>query len=159
MKTVIPLLLLLVLHTSCKQAKYNLRQPEKNGKVIMSIERTPCFGTCATYSATLYENGLLLYDGKRFTTKIGCYYTLIPKSETGKVKAWFEEAGFWKMKEKYPEEDIVPTDLPTCSVFFNNGKQGKRVLDRGWETPTALTELQNTIDAWIDNRDLQPCYK
>lgn len=160
MKAVFPLLLLLLfLHLSCKQAKYNLLHPEKNGNIILHIERTPCFGTCAVYQATLYENGLLLYDGKRFTTKTGCYYTTVSKNESTKLKTWFKEAGFELMKEKYPEEDIVPTDLPTCTIYFNNGKTQKQVLDRSWGTPTQLAELQNKIEAWIDGLPLQPCYK
>jgi hypothetical protein len=159
MKAVFPLLLLLILHPSCKQAKYNLQHPEKNGNILLRIERTPCFGTCAVYQATLYENRLLLYEGKRFTTKTGCYYTTVSKSEIAKLKTWFKEANFELMKEKYPEEDIVPPDLPTCTIYFDNGKTKKQVLDHSWGTPTQLTELQNNIETWIDNLPLHSCYK
>lgn len=125
----------------------------------MSIERTPCFGACPVFTATLYQNGLLLYNGKRFTYSLGCHYALVPKAEVNKVRSWFEDAGIFLMKDKYPEEDIAPTDLPSCILSYKRGKKVKIVTDRGWETPQHLTDLESKVDTWVSMQNLQSCDK
>lgn len=125
----------------------------------MRMERTACFGSCPVFDATLYENGLLIYNGKRFTYSLGCHYAIISKDQVKKLQAWFADANFWGLKDKYPEEDIAPTDLPGCVIFFNNGKQQKTILDRGWKTPKTLTELESKVDTWISIQNLQSCGK
>lgn len=154
-----PLLLVFTCMLSCKPQKHYTRQPDKNGKAILSIERTPCFGACPVYTATLYENGLLLYNGKRFTPAIGCQYALISKSEIKKLCQWIEDDGIFLFKDKYPEEDVAPTDLPSCLIYYRNHKREKRILDRGWETPETLTSLQTKVDTWISMQNLQFCDK
>jgi hypothetical protein len=155
--TILPLLFVLVY--SCKPTAINVQQPYKNGRIIMSIERTPCFGACPVFTATLYQNGLLLYNGKRFSTVIGCHYAVVSANEIKKVKAWFENEGIFMMKDKYPEEDLVPTDLPSCILYYSNGKKEKRIIDRGWRTPEVLTNLETKIDTWVNMQNLQFCDK
>ncbi len=159
MQKVVPLLLLLLLTFSCKPPGYNVRQPEKNGKVILRMERTPCFGACPVFTATLYENGLLLYNGKRFTHSIGCHYAIVSKSEIKKVRTWMEDDGIFLMKDKYPEEDVAPTDLSSCILYYSNGKKEKNITDRSWGTPEALTELETKLETWIEMQNLQFCDK
>lgn len=149
----------LLLFAGCKSSKYSINEPDKNGGVVMSIERTPCFGACPVFTATLYENGLLLYNGKRFTYSLGCHYAIIPKAEINKVRAWFEDAGIYLMKDKYPEQDIAPTDLPSCILTYKKGKKAKTVVDRGWETPQQVTDLQTKVDTWVSMQNLQSCDK
>lgn len=134
----------------------NLQQPEKNGEVVMSMARTPCFGSCPTYEAVLYSNGLLTYHGKRFTIKTGTFYAKVPKKEMDNVKKWFIDAGIFNFKDRYPEDDIAPTDLPSCKLYFSNGKKEKNIVDKGWNTPEPLTALENKIETWVNIQNLQP---
>lgn len=150
----ISIFVILTFTTGCKP--HNLLIPEKNGKVVMSIARTPCFGSCPTYDATLYENGLLIYEGKRFTVKTGKYYAKVSSNDMANVKKWFIEAGIFNFKDRYPEDDIAPTDLPSCKLYFSNGKKEKNIVDKGWNTPEPLTALENKIETWVNIQNLQP---
>jgi hypothetical protein len=152
------LLLFFTLH-SCKQTKVDIRHPERNGGIILSIERTPCFGACPVYTATLYENGLLMYNGKRFTHSIGCHYAIISPSEIKKLRGWLEDDGIFLFKDKYPEEDVAPTDLSSCLLFYRKGKIEKAIVDRGWETPENLQNVENKIESWLSMQNLQFCDK
>lgn len=150
----ISLLAILASVSGCKSI--DLQQPENNGKVIMSIARTPCYGSCPTYEAVLYENGLLTYHGKRFTIKTGTFYAKVPKKEMDNVKKWFIEAGIFNFKDRYPEDDIAPTDLPSCKLYFRQGAKEKSIVDKNWNTPEPLTALENKIETWITIQNLQP---
>jgi len=144
---------------SCRQAKFNLKDTDKNGKVIMMLERTPCFGACPVFKATLYQNGLLIYEGKRFTLKTGCFYARVPKKEMNKLNKWFADAGFFNLKDQYPENDVAPTDLPSCNLFFNKGNAQKTINDKNWNTPEPLTRLESKLETWINIQNLQSCDK
>ena len=152
--TYISIFITLVYTTGCKHI--DLQQPDKNGKVVMSIARTPCFGSCPTYEAVLYENGLLTYNGKRFTVKTGHYYAKVSAKEMNTVKKWIIDAGIFNFKDRYPEDDIAPTDLPSCKLYFRHGDKEKNIVDKNWNTPEPLSALENKIETWITIQNLQP---
>lgn len=151
--------MLLLLIGSCKAPKLYPRQPDRNGKIVLKMNRTPCFGSCPVFEATLYENGLLLYNGQRFTVKVGCYYARVDKKELIKLDNWFKKAGFFELKDQYPEQDIGIRDLPTCTLLYTQGARQKEVLDKKVSTPSQLTDLEDKIDTWINIQNLQSCDK
>jgi hypothetical protein len=149
----------LLLLSFCQTSKVNLTDPDKNGKVVMSIERTPCFGSCPVYDATLYSNGVLIYHAKHFTMQTGCFYAQVSKSEMAKMRGWFKDAGFFNLKDAYPEQDIAPTDLPSCTLTYNEAKKQKTIVDKNWNTPDPLINLERKLDTWINIQNLQSCDK
>src|SRR5215510_2865259 len=42
-----------------------------DGKVVITIERTSCFGSCPVYSAQIHADGSVVYLGKRDVKEIG----------------------------------------------------------------------------------------
>ena len=53
-----------------------------------------CFGRCPVYSLSLYSNGLLVYQGERFTDKAGVWYRLIGQRETQGLIDSFQNLDF-----------------------------------------------------------------
>ncbi len=152
-------LVLLVWVSGCKTLKPDARHPEKNGALVLSMERTPCFGRCPIYQVKLYENGLLIYDAQKFTDTTGCFYRVLSKQQLNQIKNRFAAAGFFSMANTYPEDVKTPTDLPSCIVYFSDGKKDKTVTDKRWKTPEALTSLELQIDSLINFKNLQFCDK
>ena len=142
---------------SCKTMKPDARHPEKNGQLIISLERTPCFGRCPVYNIKVYENGLVLYNAEKNTDTVGCFYAVITKQELQGLKSKFIANGFMDMADKYPEEGKAPVDLPSCVLTFNNNGVTKTVRDKRWETPMPLAELQTTIEQIVKNKILHNC--
>ena len=121
------------------------------------MERTPCYGRCPIYDIKLYDNGLLLYNAKKFTDTVGCFFRVLSKEEMATLKDKFNKASFFKLAAKYPEDGNTPTDLPSCILFFNNGSNKKTVTDKRWKTPETLTGLEKSVDSLIDLKVLQFC--
>ncbi|HLP53245.1 MAG TPA: DUF6438 domain-containing protein [Chitinophagales bacterium] len=157
MKITTCLLLLVAFGASCQTMKPDAKHPDKNGPVVVSLERTPCFGRCPVYDIKLYENGLLLYNAVKNTDTTGCFYAVLNKDEVAAIKDKFNKSGFMQMADRYPEDNRAPSDLPSVVLYFNNGTAQKTVRDKRWETPIALAELQTTIEELVRTKKLQNC--
>lgn len=159
MKFKLLLFLLFVLVAGCKTQTPNTKDLDKNGPVIISLERTPCFGRCPIYSIKIYGNGLLVYDAQKFNDTTGVFCSVISKTELETLKTHFNNSGFFQMADKYPEDAKSPTDLPSCIVYYNNGSVQKTVTDKRFKTPETLTGLEREIDALVNFKKLQFCDK
>ena len=40
--------------------------PDNIKEVVITLERTACFGVCPVYKLTVYGDGRVVYEGKRF---------------------------------------------------------------------------------------------
>ncbi|MEO0733673.1 MAG: DUF6438 domain-containing protein [Bacteroidota bacterium] len=65
--------------------KYDLR---------ISYHRGACYGRCEVYSLDVYENGLLLFKGERFTDRPGVWEKSIDRRRVVGLLDSFERAGF-----------------------------------------------------------------
>jgi len=65
---------------------------EKNLRV--SYHRGACYGRCEIFTLDLYENGLLLYKGERFTDRPGLWETNIDRRRIVALLDSFERADF-----------------------------------------------------------------
>lgn len=151
--------LLVCIAGGCKTPKPDNKKPEKNGRLIMSMERTPCFGRCPVYQIKLYANGLLIYNAEKFTDTVGCFYSVLTKSEVKAVEEKFKQADFFGLEDTYPLNNQTPTDLPSCIVFYSKNGREKTVTDKRFKSPEVLTQLENSIDSLVKTRILQFCDK
>lgn len=119
--------------------------------VFITIERSPCMGACPWYSATIYESGLALYDGKRNVSYIGLYAVHLTPEQLKALKENAAAINYFKLNDKYNNEQI--TDLPgtTTSVQLN-GKR-KTILNR-FGAPQQLTDFEKSIDVLFDNAEM-----
>jgi len=96
MKLLIPALLVLSLFTACDPAlllgpqasdadKYDLRATYRRGS---------CYGRCEVFGLQLFENGLLLFEGERFTDKPGTWQKNIDRRRVVGLLDSFAKADF-----------------------------------------------------------------
>ena len=152
------LLLLLLFIASCQTIKPDVKHLEKNGTLLLSMERTPCYGRCPVYTINMYQNGLLVYNAQKFTDTTGRFYTVLSKQKMEELKNRFTTVGFFSMANTYPDKVKTPTDLPSCILFYNNGTQQKTITDKRWQTPETLTTLEKTVDSLVDFKILNKIY-
>ena len=143
--------------TSCKTTKPDVKRAEKNGALILSMQRTPCYGRCPVYDIKLYRNGLLIYNTKQFADTVACRYLILSKQEIEEVKSRFDNSNFFSLADQYPEDRKAPTDIPSCILYYSNGAQQKTITDKRLQTPEALTTLEKSVDALLNFKKLQFC--
>lgn len=107
-----------------------------------SIERTPCFGICPTYTMTIYSDGYVEYNGTRGVDMIGEYTTTISDKELKNFETQATAIGFMELEESY---DGMITDLPsTTTVIVLNGV--RKQVYRRYNYPQRILIFEKCFD-------------
>ena len=126
--------------------------PAPESLLAISLERTPCFGSCPVYRVTISRGGMVRFQGTRFVGHVGADSAQIAKEAVDSLLADFDRGGFYDFEEQYvsgaPGCGLYATDLPSANTAVNDGSRDKRVQhDRGCsEAPQALSALEDRID-------------
>lgn len=118
----------------------------------ITLERTPCFGSCPVYSLSISRSGIVRFDGKKFVEHTGPDSAKISPAAVDSLLAEMDEAGFYELDERYtsgaPACGRYATDLPSATMSATDGKRVGRVQhDHGCtDAPPVLSRLELRID-------------
>jgi hypothetical protein len=134
------LLLLLILGTAVATAQDTTASGE------ITLERTPCFGTCPVYTVTIREDGTVIYNGENHVTVTGEQTSSIQPESAAALFAAFEDAGYFDWDEAYDTQTV--TDLPTIiTSVTRNGETHQITRYAGDQSaPLALAFLEYMVD-------------
>ena len=119
---------------------------------VISLERTPCFGSCPVYRVTITRGGVVRFVGTRFVAHPGADSAQIESAAVDSLLAELARGGFYEFDEQYvsgaPACGLYATDLPSAITSVDDGSRSKQVKhDRGCsDAPQALAALENRID-------------
>lgn len=114
-----PLILTFILIFSCK-AKKTIVPPEATDTpaLVVQLKKSPCYGECPIYLIQFYDNGQVLFNGIKYTDKIGKFNATLNSNELNQlndqVKLSFNDA----LSTKY----LIPfiSDLPSTTIKTTN---------------------------------------
>lgn len=88
--------------------------------LVLSLERTPCFGTCKAYRLNVYRSGYGTYEGRAHVEKEGMHSARIGRDTLAAIVREAERSGFFELDARY---DSPVTDLPSTIIrVVANGK-------------------------------------
>ena len=111
---------------------------EKDKELIISLQRTACFGTCPIYKIEIFSDGSGIYTGTRFVENIGTTKFSLSETQLNLILTQAETIGFTNMKKEYSEPI---SDLPTTFIQIKD----KKIRDYTG-APKTLKNLENLID-------------
>lgn len=114
--------------------------------LFASIERTPCFGRCPTYTMKIYADGFVEFNGKRDHDMLGLYTTTITQEQMDAILEKANNIGFFTFDDKY--DDGMVTDLPSTTTTVVAGGKEKSVMRRHGH-PKSLVQLEQAMDDLI----------
>jgi hypothetical protein len=134
------------LPTATATSQQKVSQP-----VALTLERTACFGFCPMYKLTVYGNGKVVYEGKRFVKVTGTRTATISPTAARKLISEFQQIHYFKLQDTYTGGH---TDAPSAITSLTMGKKQKTVHHylASPNAPTQLTELENKIDAVVNSQ-------
>ena len=146
-------LLFLCLLFACGSSKNSTETKVKELKkeLIISLQRTPCYGTCPIYKMEIFSDGSAFYHGERFVDRIGDYEFRVSQETINYILKKADEIGFFELEDKYTAN---VSDLPRTITFIKNGKDEKRIIDY-YGAPKALKEFESLVDGCIDYRRMK----
>lgn len=119
----------------------------KQAEPVLVFQRTPCFGRCPVYTATIFADGRVDYDGQRFVDLLGKHTLSLPVAKVDELLAEAKRIKFNKLQERYAGNT---SDLPANIITVHPAGQPLKAVYAEENVPTELQEyiklLQRTID-------------
>ena len=133
-------------------------------KLVISLQRTACFGSCPDYKVTITGSGRVVFETaphlalddvanvhRANSTESGVrvpgtHETTVEPQVIDQLLAQFEEARFFSLRDEYRAE---VTDNPTYVVTIDTGNGKKSLVDyvgKKAGMPASVTALQDAID-------------
>jgi hypothetical protein len=118
----------------------------------VTLERTPCFGTCPVYRVAISRSGAVTFNGKHHVAQAGQARATIPPERVDSLLAELEAAGYFGFADEYvmnsPACGMYATDSPTVITSVTRGGETKTIRhDRGCSAaPPGLSRLEQRID-------------
>ena len=140
---------------SRQDASAPLPPVQAGDSVLITLARTPCFGTCPVYSLTLSADGTVRYDGRRHVRHVGSATARIGADSVAALLDAFRSADYFALADQYtrgaPTCPRWTTDSPSAITSLTLRGRAKRIEhDYGCTgVPSALTELERTIDVLV----------
>jgi len=108
-------------------------------KIVYS--KGACYGECPVYNLTIYNTGLMKYNGIRYTPMIGKYEKQLTDVEYVNLVKLFKDANIWKLDENY---DMNIADLPTTTLSFSD-KDKQKTMKTKSSFPPAVDVLEKQL--------------
>ena len=147
MKRLILLILTLAI-AACSSAP---TQPDYSN-IVITLERTVCFGFCPAYKITVYGDGRVEYDGQQFVDITGKQTTTLTADQVKELIVAFEQTDYFNLKDEYI---ALVTDIPSTITSVTWNGQTKTIVDYGGcdfdygdqaKPPQALCDFEQKID-------------
>ena len=125
--------------------------PDDLDDVVITLERTVCFGVCPEYKLTVYGNGTVVYEGRRFVRVEGKRTAAIGEDKVRQLLSEFESIDYFSLEDSY--EEHMATDMPAAftSLTVNGKTKAVRHYHGDLGAPEELTELEDRIDEVVDS--------
>ena len=125
--------------------------PDNLEDVMITLERTACFGVCPVYTLTIHGDGRVVYEGMRFVRVEGTVTTTISEDEIKQLIAEFQKIDYFSLRDSYEERNA--TDMPSTftSLTVNGKTKTVRHYHGDFSAPEKLTGLEDRIDQIVNS--------
>ena len=118
--------------------------------LVITLERTACFGACPVYKLTIYGDGRVVYEGQQFVAVTGQQTATLTAEQVQELVNEIEKANYFALKDDYT---ALVTDMPSVITSVTLNGKAKTINHYGYcgadfdEAPKELCDLELQIDA------------
>lgn len=121
---------------------------DRKDSLFVSLDRSPCFGSCPTFVVYIYKSGYAIYEGKNAVTRIGQFETRFSKQQL----QLFTNAAMEYRIDTLASEHVNPyiADFPASySSVVLKGKRHSFHISTD-TPPPSLTEFEKSVERLIE---------
>lgn len=134
------------LFTACKN---QLQQNE----IIITLEKTPCYGFCPIYLANIYSNGNIHFLPSKNTKVKVPSKSKITKDQLDEITKKADAINFWELNDIYDNKNV--TDLPSSILSIKSKDKIKKIKIRHG-APKPLIELLKLVENAVITAQYEP---
>lgn len=127
---------------------------ENTAPLLLSLERTTCYGNCPYYSIRIYADGRAVYEGKKNVELLGKYTAMAPPSLLQELLEKARAINYTSMHPKYPIKGLGIIDFPVCISSVRQEGQLKTIYNRN-DAPATLVAYEQLFDALTESLSWQ----
>ena len=121
------------------------------GIALISISKSVCFGVCPAYSAQIFKDGTMLYEGIKNVENIGKFKGKVDLNELKGVIEEVTSIGFFSLESVYDNKNV--TDLPSTVTYVNNNGKAKKVVCR-FDCDDRIKKANKVIESLVKSTKL-----
>ena len=120
--------------------------------LVITLERTACFGTCPVYELTITGDGTVVYQGTDFVEVKGKQTASLDQAQVQELVSAFEQAHFYALQDTYTNYDV--TDNPSAIISITYKGESKTVNHYYGDksAPQELYDLEAKIDEIVNSK-------
>jgi len=148
--------------TSGEDIDSNIFDSIDYSSLVITLERTECFGICPVYRVTITGDGEVTYEGYKYVKVTGVQNKTLTREQIDKLVEYIITISYFSLSDEYPEivngEQEWLTDVPLVLTSVSINGQVKSINDNS-KAPESLRELERKIDEiagtmeWVGSRD------
>lgn len=130
--------------------------PLSEDLLLLEMERGPSRGRYPIYNLSIYSNQVAVYDGKRYTPKLGIWVRKLNDQEWKDLQTQIKQTNIWRFPEFYQSQSY---DLPLVTITQFDRGASKSVS--GKETrPAEVLILERFLeslalkDGWVEKEPI-----
>ncbi len=129
--------------------KSSLKAPEVPPRLLVSIERKPCYGKCPAFLLSIYDNGHATYQGIAHTPTIGHYSTKINKEMILKIQEQADSIRYFELQNTYPPYGAIIADVPTTFTYVKFNLE-ENAIENHHNAPPVLFHFEAMLEELIN---------
>jgi Domain of unknown function (DUF6438) len=126
--------------------------------VMVTLERTACYGWCPVYTLTVYRDGAVEYQGTNFVKVKGKATDRLSPDQLAALDKLFTDNHYFALEDAYEHYEM--TDQPGATTSYRAGDRSKTIRHYHGDShaPPALRDVEDGIDRivhterWIGTR-------
>lgn len=123
-----------------------LSAQESEPSVVISLQKTQCFGNCPAFKFEIYSDLRAKYSGTAHVEHLGDWSATLTNEQHQNILKEFEESDFFQFDDRYYQEI---SDLPTTYVTYSDGDKVKKVMDY-YGAPEKLKQIEAKVEQLIE---------
>jgi len=114
---------------------------------VLIYQRTPCNGRCPVYTATVFADGRVEYDGQRHVPLLGKHTLGLPPATVAALLAEARRINFDKLAERYAGNT---SDLPATIITVHPAGRPLHAVYAAEGIPASLQGYINYLNGRLD---------
>ena len=120
-----------------------------DSNLIISLQRTACFGQCPVYKVEIFKDGTVKYKGIAHIKKRGQHEAIATTAFIKNIQQKAAVINYMALSNKYPKSDNMITDIPSTISYVRIDNEGKMITNN-FDAPKELIEFEKWLEKEID---------
>ena len=120
-----------------------------DSNLVISLQRTACFGQCPVYKVEIFKDGTVKYKGTAYIKKRGQHEAIASMAFIKSIQQKAVVINFMSLSDKYPKGDNMISDIPSTISYIRIENEGKLVINN-YDAPKELIAFEQWLEKEID---------